>query len=74
VDAPCSTCPADPHLPRDDRNRYVKGSPDALLLVEFAGDEQAPLLASIDRLEQLLAITAIRILGARAGREVPGAT
>ncbi len=36
-------------------DRYVKGSPDALLLVEFAGDEQAPLLASIDRLEQLLA-------------------
>ena len=35
--------------------RYVQGSPDALLLVEFAGEEQAPLLASLDRLEQLLA-------------------
>src|SRR2546427_12778478 len=34
--------------------RYVKGSPEALLLVEFAGDEQAPLLASLDRLEQML--------------------
>ncbi|MFL5397009.1 MAG: FAD-binding oxidoreductase, partial [Myxococcales bacterium] len=35
--------------------KYVKGSPEALLLVEFAGDEQAPLLASLDRLEELLA-------------------
>ena len=35
--------------------RYVKGSPEALLLVEFAGDEQAPLLPSLERLEQLLA-------------------
>jgi FAD/FMN-containing dehydrogenase/Fe-S oxidoreductase len=35
--------------------KHVKGSPQALLLVEFAGDEQAPLLASLDRLEELLA-------------------
>ncbi|HWE22469.1 MAG TPA: FAD-linked oxidase C-terminal domain-containing protein [Myxococcales bacterium] len=35
--------------------KYVKGSPDALLLVEFAGEEQAPLLESVARLEQLLA-------------------
>ncbi len=35
--------------------RYVEGSPEALLLVEFAGDEQAPLLESLGRLEQLLA-------------------
>src|SRR5262249_42935911 len=35
--------------------RQVKGSPAALLLVEFAGDEEAPLLASLGRLEQLLA-------------------
>ncbi|MGZ6124833.1 MAG: FAD-binding and (Fe-S)-binding domain-containing protein, partial [Myxococcales bacterium] len=35
--------------------RYVKGAPEALLLVEFAGDEQAPLLESLGRLEQLLA-------------------
>ncbi len=35
--------------------RYVKGAPDAILLVEFAGDEQAPLLESLKRLEQLLA-------------------
>ncbi len=34
--------------------RYVKGAPEALLLVEFAGDEQAPLLDSVARLEQLL--------------------
>ena len=35
--------------------RYVKGSPDAILLVEFAGEEQAPLIESLGRLEQLLA-------------------
>jgi FAD/FMN-containing dehydrogenase/Fe-S oxidoreductase len=35
--------------------RYVKGAPDAILLVEFAGEEQGPLLQSLDRLEQLLA-------------------
>jgi len=35
--------------------RYLKGSPNALLLVEFAGDEQAPLTESLGRLEQLLA-------------------
>src|SRR5215468_4521768 len=27
--------------------RYVKGSPDAILLVEFAGEEQAPLIESL---------------------------
>ena len=36
-------------------DRLVKGSPNALLLVEFAGDEQAPLVESLGRLEQLLA-------------------
>jgi FAD/FMN-containing dehydrogenase/Fe-S oxidoreductase len=35
--------------------RYLRGAPEALLLVEFAGDEQAPLLESLGRLEQLLA-------------------
>ncbi|MFL5440559.1 MAG: FAD-binding and (Fe-S)-binding domain-containing protein, partial [Myxococcales bacterium] len=35
--------------------RYVNGAPDALLLVEFAGEELAPLVASVERLEQLLA-------------------
>src|SRR5438270_3088399 len=35
--------------------RLVRGAPDALLLVEFAGDEEAPLLQSLGRLEQLLA-------------------
>ena len=35
--------------------RYVKGSPDAILLVEFAGEDQAPLLDSVGRLEELLA-------------------
>src|SRR5258708_36073461 len=33
----------------------VKGRPEALLLVEFAGDNQAELLASLDRLEELTA-------------------
>ena len=36
-------------------DRYLKGTPDAILLVEFAGDDQAPLLESVGRLEQLLA-------------------
>src|SRR5256885_6548808 len=35
--------------------RLVRGAPDALLLVEFAGEEEAPLLQSLGRLEQLLA-------------------
>ena len=34
--------------------RYVKGAPQALLLVEFAGDEEAPLINSLAALEQLL--------------------
>jgi FAD/FMN-containing dehydrogenase/Fe-S oxidoreductase len=36
-------------------DRLVNGQPEALLLVEFAGDEQAPLLDALGRLEQLLA-------------------
>src|SRR5262245_19804991 len=36
-------------------DRHVRGAPDAILLVEFAGDDQAPLLQSLERLEQLLA-------------------
>ncbi|MGZ4811130.1 MAG: FAD-binding and (Fe-S)-binding domain-containing protein [Terriglobales bacterium] len=35
-------------------DRIAQGDPDALLFVEFSGEEQAPLLESIDRLEQLL--------------------
>src|SRR3989449_5210547 len=35
--------------------RLVRGAPDAVVLVEFAGDEEAPLLQSLGRLEQLLA-------------------
>jgi len=35
--------------------RHVKGSPSALLLVEFAGDEQGPLIESLGRLEEMLA-------------------
>src|SRR5262245_44306677 len=34
---------------------YVRGQPDALLLVEFAEDEQAENLRRLDRLEELLA-------------------
>jgi Fe-S oxidoreductase/FAD/FMN-containing dehydrogenase len=40
---------------RSTLERHVKGAPDALLLIEFAGEEQAPLLESLGRLEQLLA-------------------
>src|SRR5258705_151654 len=36
-------------------DRYVKGAPDALLLVEVAGDELAPLMESLGRLEETLA-------------------
>src|SRR5438874_3527434 len=35
--------------------RYVKGTPDAILLVEFAGEEQAPVIESLGRLEQAMA-------------------
>ena len=35
-------------------DRHVRGAPDAILLVEFAGDDPAPLAGSLDRLEQLL--------------------
>ena len=36
-------------------DKYVKGSPEALLLVEFAGEDQTPLVESVARLEQMLA-------------------
>ncbi len=36
-------------------DRMVRGRPAALLFVEFAGDEQAPLIDSIGKLEELLA-------------------
>jgi FAD/FMN-containing dehydrogenase/Fe-S oxidoreductase len=35
--------------------RHVRGEPDAILLVEFAGDDHAPLVEAVARLEQLLA-------------------
>jgi Fe-S oxidoreductase len=35
--------------------RYLRGTPDAILLVEFAGDDEAPLIESVGRLDQLLA-------------------
>jgi FAD/FMN-containing dehydrogenase/Fe-S oxidoreductase len=36
-------------------DRHVRGTPDAILLVEFAGDDAAPLEQSLDRLDELLA-------------------
>ncbi len=36
-------------------DRIVRGRPEALLFVEFAGEEQAPLIDSIGKLEELLA-------------------
>ena len=35
--------------------RFVRGAPEALLVVEFAGDERAPLLKRLDDLETLMA-------------------
>jgi FAD/FMN-containing dehydrogenase/Fe-S oxidoreductase len=35
-------------------DRFVEGEPEALLLVEFAGDEQDEQLRSLDRLEELM--------------------
>ena len=35
-------------------DRFVKGEPQALLLVEFAGEEQAPLLAKLKELEDMM--------------------
>src|ERR1019366_4398413 len=39
---------------RDTIERLVKGRPEAILLVEFAGEDHAELLASLGRLEALL--------------------
>jgi FAD/FMN-containing dehydrogenase/Fe-S oxidoreductase len=36
-------------------NRYVKGAPDAILLVEFAGEERAPQVEGVRRLAELMA-------------------
>jgi FAD/FMN-containing dehydrogenase/Fe-S oxidoreductase len=35
-------------------DRMVKGSPDSLLIVEFHGHEDAPLLAQLDRLDEMM--------------------
>jgi FAD/FMN-containing dehydrogenase/Fe-S oxidoreductase len=35
-------------------DRMVKGEPDSLLIVEFHGHEDAPLLAALDRLEEMM--------------------
>lgn len=35
--------------------KFVRGRPEALLLVEFAGEERAPLLAALDRLATCMA-------------------
>lgn len=36
-------------------DRMVKGEPDSLLIVEFHGHEDAPLLQALDRLEEMMA-------------------
>ena len=36
-------------------DRFVRGRPEAILLVEFAGDDAAPLRARLDELEQVVA-------------------
>lgn len=36
-------------------DKMVKGEPDSLLIVEFHGHEDAPLLAALDRLEEMMA-------------------
>ena len=36
-------------------SRFIRGEPDAILLVEFAGDEQAPQLQKLGRLVELMA-------------------
>jgi len=40
---------------RSTLEKHVRGRPEAILLVEFAGDEEAPLHESVKRLEQLMA-------------------
>ncbi|MBR0649571.1 FAD-binding protein [Roseomonas terrae] len=35
-------------------DKMVKGEPDSLLIVEFHGDEDAPLLRDLDRLEEMM--------------------
>ena len=39
---------------RDTIDRILIGEPDSLLIVEFHGQEDAPLLASLDRLEEMM--------------------
>jgi FAD/FMN-containing dehydrogenase/Fe-S oxidoreductase len=39
---------------RGPMDRFVKGEPEALLLVEFAGDNHDELIKSLDRLEELM--------------------
>ncbi|MEM8951734.1 MAG: FAD-linked oxidase C-terminal domain-containing protein, partial [Pseudomonadota bacterium] len=36
-------------------DRFIRGEPDAVLLVEFAGDEQGPLLDDLKRLDGMMA-------------------
>src|SRR5262249_25560698 len=50
--------------------RHVDGAPAAILLVEFAGDDEAPLLDAARRLERLLAPSLVRHLDARAQAEM----
>ena len=40
---------------RSTLEKHVKGRPEAILLVEFAGEEEGPLHESVRRLEQLMA-------------------
>ena len=46
---------ADITLFRKTLSRITRGVPECLLVVEFAGDAQAPLLADLDRLEECMA-------------------
>ena len=36
-------------------DRFIRGEPDAVLLVEFSGDEEGPLLDDLKRLDQMMA-------------------
>ncbi len=36
-------------------DRFIRGEPDAVLLVEFSGDEQDPILADLKRLDEMMA-------------------
>ena len=54
VDSTLISLARDIDLYRCDIERFVRGDPDSLLLVEFSGEDQASVTTGLDRLEELM--------------------